>query len=157
MARIGKGTGRRVWRRLSGRVAQERRSASSQRPLGFAVVGLGHIALASGDGEKRTALARQYGVKKTFSYDDLGACLADEEVEAIYIALPNTMHEEVTLRAAMAGVHVLCEKPMATSAAACQRMISECDEAGVTLMVAYRLHFEEANLRAVEELRRGAI
>ena len=88
-------------------------------------------------------------------YDEYEACLA--EVDAVYIALPNSMHAEYTLRAARAGVHVLCEKPMAVTAAECQRMIEACRQHHVKLMIAYRLHFETLNLKAIELVRRGQI
>src|SRR4051812_10637308 len=103
----------------------------------YAVVGLGHIAqvavlpafrhaqcnsrlaaLVSDDAQKLTALSRKYRVEQTCSYDDYERCL--ENVDAVYIALPNSMHAEYTIRAARAGVHVLCEKPMAVTAAECE-------------------------------------
>jgi glucose-fructose oxidoreductase len=78
-------------------------------------------------------------------------------VDAVYIALPNSMHAEYTVRAARAGVHVLCEKPMAVTVDECSRMIRACRDHGVKLMIAYRLHFEEINLRAIDLVRRGRI
>ena len=75
----------------------------------------------------------------------------------MYIALPNSMHAEYTIRAANAGVHVLCEKPMAVTVDECQRMIDACREAGVKLMIAYRLHFEPINLSAIELVARGRL
>ena len=140
----------------------------------YAVVGLGHIAqvavlpafahakrnsrlaaLVSDDPTKLRTLAKQYRVARTFSYDQYEACL--EEVDAVYIALPNSLHEEYTVRAAKAGVHVLCEKPMAVTEAECRRMVEACRANRVKLMIAYRLHFEEINLRAVDLVRRGRI
>jgi predicted dehydrogenase len=67
------------------------------------------------------------------------------------------MHAEYTVRAANAGVHVLCEKPMAVTADECERMIAACREAHVKLMIAYRLHFEEINLKAIDLVRRGRL
>jgi hypothetical protein len=75
----------------------------------------------------------------------------------VYIALPNSMHAEYTIRAAKAGVHVLCEKPMAVAVNECQRMIRTCRKHRVKLMIAYRLHFEEINLEAIELIRQGRI
>jgi predicted dehydrogenase len=140
----------------------------------YAVVGLGHIAqvavlpafaharrnsrlvaLVSDDPAKRKAISRMYQLDRTYSYDDYDACL--EQVDAVYIALPNSLHAEYTVRAAQAGVHVLCEKPMAVTVDECQRMIDACDEHGVKLMIAYRLHFEEINLKTVDLVRRGRI
>jgi glucose-fructose oxidoreductase len=64
------------------------------------------------------------------------------------------MHAEYTIRAARAGVHVLCEKPMAVTTDECERMIEACASGGVKLMIAYRLHFEEINLNAIDIVRR---
>ncbi len=75
----------------------------------------------------------------------------------MYIALPNSMHAEFTIRAANAGVHVLCEKPLAVTADECQQMIDACREAGVKLMTAYRLHFEPVNLKAIDLVRQGRL
>ena len=143
-------------------------------PIRYAVVGLGHIAqvavlpafaharrnsrltaLVSDDRTKLTSLAKKYRVGGTFTYDDYDACL--EQVDAVYIALPNSMHAEYTIRAANAGVHVLCEKPLAVTADECEQMIEACRVNKVKLMVAYRLHFEVINLKAVDLVRRGRI
>ncbi len=140
----------------------------------YAVVGLGHIAqvavlpafaharrnsrlaaLVSDDPRKLKAVAKKYGVRNTYAYEDYEQCL--EQVDAVYIALPNSMHAEYTIRAAAAGVHVLCEKPMAVTVDECEAMIEACDRERVKLMIAYRLHFEEVNLKAVELVRRGKI
>jgi predicted dehydrogenase len=148
---------------------------AGRRSIGYAVIGLGHIAqtavlpafahagensrlvaLVSGDSRKRKALGARYRVP-AFRYEDLDDVLARDDVDAVYVALPNTMHEECAVRAARAGVHVLTEKPMATSEAACRRMIDAADDGDVRLMVAYRLHFEPANLEAVEVVRSGKI
>src|SRR6185295_18652605 len=142
-------------------------------PIRYAVVGLGHIAqiavlpafrhaqrnselvaLVSDNAQKRRLLGRKYRVD-TFGYDDYEACL--EWVDAVYIALPNSMHAEYTIRAARAGVHVLCEKPMAVTAAECERMIAACRDHRVKLMIADRLHFEEMTLRVIDLVRRGRI
>jgi glucose-fructose oxidoreductase len=109
----------------------------------------------SDDPVKRKALSRRYGVKATFGYDQYAESL--REVDAVYIALPNSMHADYTIAAANAGVHVLCEKPMAVTADECQQMIDACREGGAKLMIAYRLHFETINLKAIELVRRGRI
>jgi glucose-fructose oxidoreductase len=94
-------------------------------------------------------------VQDTFAYQDLDECLS--RVDAVYIALPNSMHAEFAVRAAEAGVHVLCEKPMAVTVADCERMIAAAREHDVRLMIAYRLHFEHVNLKAVGILKDGGI
>jgi len=144
------------------------------RKIGYAVAGLGHIAqtavlpafahaknsrlvaLLSDDEEKREKLSRKYRCD-AYSYDQYDECLRRDDVDAVYIALPNTLHAEYTVRAAQAGAHVLCEKPMATSEADCRRMITACDDAGVKLMIAYRLHFEPANLAVIEAVKSGRL
>src|SRR5688500_12458541 len=144
----------------------------SGQKIRYAVVGLGHIAqvavlpafahatrnsqlvaVVSGDRTKRREVARRYGIDQTFTYDEYDECL--RAVDAVYIALPNSMHAEYTARAARAGVHVLCEKPMAVTVDECRRMITACRTANVKLMIAYRLHFETLNLSAIEVVRRG--
>ncbi len=75
----------------------------------------------------------------------------------MYIALPNSMHAEYTIRAAQAGVHVLCEKPMAVTVDECEEMIEACREHRVKLMIAYRLHFEEINLAVIDLVRKDRI
>jgi glucose-fructose oxidoreductase len=148
--------------------------ARAQRTIRYAVVGLGHIAqvavlpafaharrnsalaaVVSSGRAKRTAIARKYRLEHAFSYDEYEECL--RHVDAVYIALPNSMHAEYTLRAARAGVHVLCEKPLAVTADECRQMIRACRTARVKLMVAYRLHFEALNLAAVELARTGRL
>src|SRR4030095_3620958 len=111
------------------------------------------VAVVSGDRTKRLEIAKRYRVKHAFSYDE------DEEflrfVDAVYIALPNSMHAEYAIRAARAGVHVLCEKPMAVTVEECRKMIAAAGKAQVKLMVAYRLHFEPLNLAAIDLARKG--
>ena len=113
------------------------------------------VALVSDDPAKTSALSRKYQIDRTYSYDEYDACL--EQVDAVYIALPNSLHAEFAVRAANAGVHVLCEKPMAVTVDECKRMIEACEEHSVKLMIAYRLHFEEINLSVVDLVRRGRL
>ena len=88
-------------------------------------------------------------------YDEYEDCL--REVDAVYIALPNSQHAEFTVRAANAGVHVLCEKPLAVTDRECQQMIAACRDANVKLMTAYRLHFEPTTLEVLELVRSGRL
>lgn len=115
------------------------------------------VAIVSSDPEKRDALTEQYGVKYSGAYSSLEDVIEKARVDAAYIALPNHMHREYTERCAAKGVHVLCEKPMAMTSADCRAMIAACDAAKVKLMIAYRLHFEETNLRTVEVVKSGEI
>ena len=79
------------------------------------------------------------------------------DIDAVFIALPNAMHEEYVIRAAQAGIHVLCEKPLGVTERECLSMINACEEEGVALMTAYRLHFEAANLEALRIAQSGEI
>ena len=110
-------------------------------------------ALVSGEEKKLKQLGRRYGVKRLCRYDDVDELFASGEIDAVYIALPNDMHKEYTIRAARAGLHVLCEKPMAVTASDCEEMIAATRDAKVKLMIAYRLHFERANLEAAKLAR----
>lgn len=147
-----------------------------RQKIRYAVVGLGHIAqvailpafaharrnsvlraLVSDDPEKLKTLSQRYNVGLTYSYDEYDDCLRGGQVDAVYIALPNNMHREYTIRAARAGVHILCEKPMAIMEQDCMAMIRAARENHVRLMIAYRLHFEEANMKAVEIVKSGRL
>jgi predicted dehydrogenase len=150
--------------------------SNGQPKIRYAVVGLGWfaqaaalpafahsensevVALVSDDPVKLTELSKKYStVQKTFSYGEYDDCLRSGLVDAVYIALPNHLHCEYTVRAADAKIHVLCEKPMAVTEVECQRMIEACDRNQVKLMIAYRLHLEEANLQAIEVAQSGEI
>ena len=147
----------------------------SKRIVRYAVVGQGYIAqaavlpafahaqrnsrlvaLVSGDARKRRELAKQYDVP-AYGYDEYDSLLASGVVDAVYIALPNDQHRDFTVRAARRGVHVLCEKPLAVDERECRAMIAACRRHGVKLMTAYRLHFEQATLSAIESVGRGLI
>ncbi len=114
-------------------------------------------ALVSGSDRKLDELGERYGVAERVHYDQLDQLLASKKVDAVYIAVPNDLHAELTLVAARHHIHVMCEKPMAPTEAECMQMIRACERANVRLMVAYRLHFEAANLIAVELARGGEI
>jgi len=146
-----------------------------RRKVRYAVVGLGHIAqaavlpafahasrnsqlaaLVSDDPTKLRTLGKRYGVSSRYGYDRFEECL-ESGIDAVYIALPNHLHREYTERAARAGVHVLCEKPMALTEKDCEAMIKAADRGGAKLMIAYRLHFEAANLTAQEAVNSRAL
>ena len=149
---------------------------TSERKTGYAIIGLGRIAshfmpgirattnsqvtaLVSGHRDKALRIAAQYGVPESsiYNYENFDSIASNKSVDAVYVALPNSMHAEYTIRAAKAGKHVLCEKPMATSVADCEAMIAACKSAGVKLMIAYRCHYEATNLKAVSLIRSGAL
>lgn len=93
------------------------------------------VAIASRDAEKAAAKARETGARR--SYGSYAELLADPEIDAVYIGLPNGLHEEWTLKAAKAGKHVLCEKSLSLSSTSVRTMIAACEKAGVRLMEAY--------------------
>jgi glucose-fructose oxidoreductase len=145
------------------------------RKIRYAVIGQGYFAqmavlpafahaknvalaaLVSDDRAKLEKLGEDYGVETLISYDQLDQFLDGGEIDAVYLTLPNSLHREYTLRAARAGVHVLCEKPLGVSVEDCEAMIRACEESGVKLMTAYRLHFEEANLKAAAMAHDGTL
>ena len=141
--------------------------------VGFAIVGLGRlaleeilpafgeslkakpVALVSGTPGKLEAVARQYGIPATSCYDyGAFARLRDNpDVKVVYVVLPNGLHRDYVERAAAAGKHVLCEKPMSTSSADARAMVAACDQAAVKLMIAYRIQYETYNRRLVGFVR----
>lgn len=135
----------------------------------YAVIGLGHIAqaavlpafrharkdaklsaLISGDPKKLKELGERYKVDNLYSYEQFDECLESGEIDALYIALPNRLHVDFAESALRKGIHVLCEKPLALTVEDCQRLIEASRRSGAKLMTAYRLHFDQANLKAVK-------
>jgi predicted dehydrogenase len=114
-------------------------------------------AIVTGNMEKAKKLAAFYGIKQIYSYERYDEMLKAGVVDAVYIALPNSMHADYAIRAANAGVHALVEKPLARTEAECEAMIAAAAKAGVWLMTAYRLHNEPGTLEALEMVRRGDI
>jgi glucose-fructose oxidoreductase len=115
------------------------------------------VALFSDDERKREELRRKHNVPFALPYEELDDFLRSGEVNAVYIAVPNHLHRDYTVRAAEAGVHVLCEKPMAVTLSECEEMIAACGDARVKLMIGYRLHLQKAHLTAIEEIKAGRI
>ncbi len=146
-----------------------------ERTVGYAIIGLGQlaveeilpafastklsriVALVSGHRDKAETLARTYGVGEgaIYDYGTFDRIADNPEIDAVYIVLPNAMHAEFTIRAFQAGKHVLCEKPMATDSTECRQMIAAAQQAERKLMIAYRLHYELLNCKAVELCRNG--
>ncbi len=151
-------------------------AAGGGKKIGYAIIGLGEIAshfmpglrmsqhgevtaLVSGHRDKAERIAAEYNVPTSsiYSYEDFDRIRDNKTVDAVYVALPNSMHAEYTERSAKAGKHVLCEKPMAISVKECEQMIAACKAAHVKLMIGYRLHYEPVNQKAIELIRSGAI
>ena len=146
------------------------------RKVGYAVIGLGTIAdhfmrgvrtsensqitgLVSGHRDKAERIAAQYGVPTSsiYSYENMDRFRENKAIDAAYVALPNSMHAEYTIRSAKAGKHVLCEKPMSISVKEAEDMIAACKAANVKLMIAYRLHYEPTTLKAIKLVRDGKL
>jgi predicted dehydrogenase len=113
------------------------------------------VAIASRDGERARAAADQLGIPD--AYGDYESLLATENVDAVYIPLPNDMHAEWVAKAALAGKHILCEKPLAMSEAKAAEMVMVCNEAGVKLQEAFMYRHHPTWLEAVRLVRNEAI
>ena len=153
-----------------------RQAARNDRKVGYAVVGLGSYALnqiipqlrncrlsrltalVSGDPAKARRIAAENGVseRSIYDYGNFDSIRDNSDVDVVYVILPNSMHAEYTIRAAKAGKHVLCEKPMAVSSVECEAMIAACEQAKAKLMIGYRSHFEPHNIHAMRLAREGA-
>ena len=145
--------------------------------IGFAVLSLGRLsleeilpalaqckharltALVSGTPEKLAAVGAQYGVSAEhfYSYDDFDRIADDPDVQIVYVVAPNALHEGFVRRAAAAGKHVLCEKPMAVDVASAQAMIEACEAAGRLLMIAYRSRFQPHMREAIRIAQSGEL
>ncbi len=113
------------------------------------------IAIASRDVDKAREVAARFGIPKAFgSYE---ALLDDPDIDAVYIPLPNALHAPWTVRAAQAGVHVLCEKPLALNASQADEMIAACRQHGVLLAEAFMYRHHPQIAQALELVRAGEI
>lgn len=141
---------------------------SGRDTLGVALAGLGKYAteelapaltktrlckltaIVTGDRAKSDQWCSRYGIpeENVYSYDTFDRIAENRDVDIVYVVLPNALHAGLTERAARAGKHVICEKPMATTVEDCRRMIAACNTAGVQLSIGYRLHFDPYNLFA---------
>lgn len=140
------------------------------------MVGLGHLAqiavlpafrnarrnselvtVVSGDEKKRREIGRRYKLLRTYAYDQYDELLTNGTIDAIYVALPNNLHRSYVERASRAGIHVLCEKPLGLREVDCRAMVRAAKQNKTQLMVAYRLHFDEANLRMIEVAHSGRL
>lgn len=133
--------------------------------LGIALVGLGKYSegqlgpalqetqycylagVVTGTPAKSEKWKKRYNIpgNNIYNYRDFDAIKDNPDIDIVYIVLPNAMHAEYTIRAARAGKHVICEKPMAVTIADCDKMIDACNAAGKMLSIGYRLHFEPYN------------
>jgi predicted dehydrogenase len=135
------------------------------RKLGVALLGLGNYStgqlapalqqtkncrlagVVTGSPEKAAQWQKQYGIpaKNCYDYKTFDRIVDNPDIDIVYVVTPNALHAEYVVRAAQAGKHVICEKPMATTEADARRMIAACNKAGKKLSIGYRLHFEPHN------------
>ncbi|MBV9762333.1 MAG: Gfo/Idh/MocA family oxidoreductase [Acidobacteriaceae bacterium] len=163
--------------RLPARALAQEQPSAPARKFGYCIVGLGRIslghfmpacrmsqtcqvaALVSGHRDKAEKTAAEYNVplKNIYNYQNFDEIADNPAIDAVYIALPNSMHAEYSVRAANALKHVLCEKPMATSVKDAQNMIAASKAANRKLMIAYRCQYEPTNLHAIQLIRDGRL
>jgi predicted dehydrogenase len=145
------------------------------KKVGFAVVGLGAIAqgavlpafrhakwaklvaLVGREKGKAEKLARKFKAQTAYGAEEFGACLENPEVDAVYLATPQSEHLSGTIAAALAGKHVLCEKPLALNSEQSSEMVRVCEECGVQLMTAYRKYYEPSALELKKLIRSGKL
>jgi predicted dehydrogenase len=145
------------------------------KKIGYAVVGLGNlarnsilpafahckksklVALVSQDARKASQLAKKFKASASYSTGQYDDCLKHPEISAVYVVTPPGHHETFTIRAAQAGKNVLCEKPLAATAAQSRRMVDACPRSGVLLMTAYRKYFEPSTLYMKDLIEKGAL
>jgi predicted dehydrogenase len=149
------------------------RAAEPDKKLGFALVGLGSLStnqiapallktkfcrlagIVTGTPAKAVRWKQQYNIpdKNIYNYDTMEQMADNPDIDVVYVVTPNALHADGTIKAAKAGKHVLCEKPMEVSVAKCEQMIVACKQAGRQLAIGYRLHFEPNNLECVRLAR----
>jgi predicted dehydrogenase len=145
------------------------------RVLGLALLGLGdysanqlapalmktkHVKLrgiVTGSPEKIPVWQEKYQIPdgNVYNYENFDRIVDNKEIDIVYIVTPTGLHAEYAIRAAKAGKHVICEKPMAPTVEDCTRMIEAAKAAGVTLQMGYRLHWDPFHLHFMECARDG--
>ena len=145
------------------------------RQIGYAVVGISDLtrhallpafaaaaensrisAIVGADRAEAQSLAHPVRAA-AYHLDEFRQCLNRDDVQAVYIALPNSLHSDYTVDAARAGMHVICERPMAVTADECRRMIRTCQTNRVKFMVSYRLQFQPGFTKALDLVRTAHI
>jgi predicted dehydrogenase len=139
---------------------------ASGKKLGIALVGLGGYSsyqlgpallqtkncylagIVTGTPSKEKVWSAKYNIpsKNIYNYQNFDSIASNPDIDIVYVVLPVFLHKEFTIRAARAGKHVICEKPMALSVKECEEMIAACKQAGRMLSIGYRLHFEPFNM-----------
>src|SRR5208282_463593 len=158
---------------VAGPLASRARADEPDRKIGFALAGLGSLStyqiapalqktkycrlagIVTGHPAKAEQWKAQYHIpdKNIYNYDSMGKMADNPDIDVVYVVTPNALHAEHSIKAAKAGKHVLCEKPMEVSVEKCQQIIDACKQAGRQLAIGYRLHFEPNNLECVRLAR----
>jgi hypothetical protein len=152
----------------SGTIHLPKNVPSAGRQLRVAIMGLGSygnrvaeamqacnsaklVGVISGSPDKIKHWQKKYGIpdRNCYNYENFDQIRNNTDIDAVYVITPNGLHKEHTIRAAAAGKHVICEKPMAINAAEAEEMIEACSKHGVQLLVGYRMHFEPKTLEVV--------
>ena len=143
--------------------------SQSKRKLGVALVGLGYYSrdllapaleltqhcelkgIVTGSPDKIPTWQSRYGIsdKNVYNYENMHRIADNDEIDVVYIVLPNTLHKQYTIIAAEAGKHVWCEKPMATNVRDCQEMINSCRKNKVQLSIGYRMQHEPVTQKII--------
>jgi predicted dehydrogenase len=141
-----------------------------KKKLGIALLGLGEYAtkelapalqetnecylagIITDSKDKAKDFQKKYNIadKSVYNYQTFDSIKDNSDIDIVYVVSPNSLHPEHVMRAARAGKHIICEKPLAITIKDCDEMIDACKKAGVTLSVGYRLHFEPHNLKMME-------
>ncbi|MCB9259008.1 MAG: Gfo/Idh/MocA family oxidoreductase [Ignavibacteriales bacterium] len=141
--------------------------------MGVALVGLGNYStnllapalqeteecylagIVTGTPSKAEEWSKKYNIpkKNIYNYENFDSIVNNDEIKIVYVVLPNSMHAEFTIRAAKAGKHVICEKPMAINVNECQLMIDACKENNVGLSIGYRMQFERHTIEIIRMAR----
>ena len=154
-------------------LAPHLRSGRTARPLGFALVGLGSLStnqiapallktkncrlagIVTGTPAKAARWKAQYNIpeRSIYTYDTMSQMADNPDIDVVYVVTPNALHARDTIKAAQAGKHVLCEKPMEVSSERCQAMIDACRAAGRKLAIGYRCQFDPHHLECARIAR----
>lgn len=142
------------------------------KPLGIALLGLGDystkqlgpalkltknarlVGIVTGSPDKIPKWQQEYGIAdgNVYNYQNFDSIAENKDIDIVYVVTPTGLHPEFAIRAAKAGKHVICEKPMAPTVADCERMIEASKKAGKTLQIGYRLHWDPYHLRLMDAM-----
>ena len=161
---------------FAGSFISSARAVEPERKLGFALAGLGSLSagqlapalqktkycrlagIITGTPAKAEQWKARYNLpdKNIYNYDTMDRLADNPDIDVVYVVTPNALHAGHTIKAAKAGKHVLCEKPMEVSVEKCRQMIDACKQAGRQLAIGYRCQFEPHHLECIRLAREKA-